>query len=343
MKRILNHPLTVAHLLGFLLAFGVTLAYITPARAGEQFVIAGGGGAAPPPKGAGSTYSAMIGDIAEQCSTPEMPIAEMQTSGGPQNLQLLKDGKVDGAMLPSDLLFAAKLDNPASVAQIRGLFPLHNEEIHAIARADVKKEGGVNVPGFGNVGGDKVEFKTLEDLKGRNVGAVGGSVVSANIINDLMGIGYKVVSYTSNQQLFAALTSGSIDAAIISAGAPSGAVAGLPANRFRFLPVRLNDKLAQVYTPTKIQYENVSSNRPVDTIQSPAIMASRVFRSKERLEGLAQLKACYTANLTKIQDKKGSHPKWQDVELNPSMKWPVAQYDLPPVSVQVNQQSARKK
>ena len=290
----------------------------------EKFTIAGGGGAKN-----GSTYSAMLGDLAGVCSTDELPLEEVNTNGGVKNLELLKANKVKAALVPTSVLAAAKLENSTSVANIKTLFALHPEEVHLVARADTKFEGGVTMFGK-NVGGDKVAYNQAEDLKGRTVGAVGGSVVDARILGSMLHLGYNVTPFDDNAKLFDALTKGQLDAAVIVAGAPSTVVEKLPNGRFKFLPIRPNQELASVYNPTKVQYQNVSEGKAVDTISTQALLVSRTFRSPEMLTSLAKLRACFVASVPKLQDKDGSHPKWQDVDPTNRGKWDW--YDLPTVA-----------
>lgn len=290
----------------------------------EKFTIAGGGGAKN-----GSTYSAMLGDLAGVCSTDDLPLEEVNTNGGVKNLELLRGNKVKAALVPTSVLAAAKLENATAVANIKTLAVFHPEEVHLIARADTKFEGGVTAFGK-NIGGDKVEYKTTDDLKGRSVGAVGGSVVDARILNDFLKLGMKVVPQDDNAKLFDALTKGQIDAAVIVAGAPSTVVEKLPNGRFKFLAIRPNQELATVYSPTKVQYQNVSEGKAVDTISTQALLVSRTFRSDDMVANLAKLRACFVANVPKLQDKDGTHPKWQDVDPTSRGKWEW--YELPKVA-----------
>jgi TRAP-type uncharacterized transport system substrate-binding protein len=324
-----------------LLSLGVLLAAFAMAPAfgqAEKFTIAGGGGAKN-----GSTYSAMLGDLAAVCSTDELPIEEVNTSGGVQNLDLLKGNKVKAALIPTSVLMAAQYQNATSVANIKTLVSMHPEEVHVIARSDVKKEGGLNLGSF-NIGGDKVSFNSLTDLKGHAVGAVGGSVVDARLMNDLLHLGMNVTPFPNNVDLFKALTSGQIDAAVIVAGAPSAVVTNLPNGKFRFLSVSPNQDLAKAYEPTKIQYQNVSDGKAVDTISTRALLVSRTFRSNDMLNTLAKFRACFISNVPKLQDKDGTHPKWQDVDPTIRGKWDW--YDLPTVAgntpAVVNAPSKRK-
>jgi hypothetical protein len=290
----------------------------------EQFIVAGGGGAKN-----GSVYSTVIGEFATVCNGPsDLNIIEQNTKGGTENLELLRTNKVNGAIIPTDLYLAAKMDNPTSVTNLRTLFTLHNEDTLFIARADAKFEGGVTVFGH-NVGGDKVEYNTVESLKGRPVGAVGGSVVTARITSDMLQLGLKIMSFTATKDMLTALENHQIDAVVISAGKDSPAVKSLPAGKFKILPLRANEALARVYKPTKAQYLNLNEGRAVDTLTARANFMVRTLRSSQALNKLAKLRKCFVDNLAAIQDKNGTAAAWQDVDVNDRgrAEW----YDLPAV------------
>lgn len=292
------------------------------AFAQDKFTIAGGGGAKN-----GSVYSSMVETISKYCSTDALPVEEVQTKGGTENLELLKGNKVKAAIIPSDLLAAAKFDNGSSVAQIQTLFTLHNEAVHLIARGDAKTEGGLSLGRF-NLGGKEIVYNNPEDFKGRTIGAVGGSGVTARIVSDMLRYGWVIdtATYKSNSELTAALTAGKIDGIIISAGLQSDAVKSIKGN-FKLIPLRGNSDTAKVYEAVKVEYSNLNGGRAVDTLGSRALMVTRTWRSQEMLDQLGTFRQCFTSNVGKIQDAQGTHPAWQDVD--PTNKGSWQWYSLP--------------
>lgn len=295
------------------------LAMCVSAQAQEVFKIGGGSGGK-------SVYSNMVGTIAERCSTDAIQYAEVKSTGGPANLAALKANQVKTALVPADVMAVARYDNASSVANLKTLFVMHNEAAHLIARAGTKTEGGVNL-GFAKLGGKDVTFNTAEDLKGRNIGAVGGSAVTARILSDMLKMGWKVdESYPNNDELIKALESGKLDAVMISAGLQSDYVKSIKGN-FKLLPLRGNSDTQNVYGTLKIEYPNLGGGRAVDTLAARALMVARVFRSQEEIQKLADLRACFFRELPKIQDGD-THPAWQDVnpeERGDTRYW----YDLP--------------
>lgn len=235
----------------------------------EKFTIAGGAGIKQK-----SVYSDMLGTIATACTTDEMPVEEVVTSGGAENLRLIKGNKVKAAIIPSDLLEAARFENASSVANIQTLFTLHMEAEHLIVRADTKKEGGISIGALKNIGGDSVNFNNPEDLKERQVGAVGGSAITARVISDMLRYKWQVTDVPSTNELIEKLAKGELDAILISAGLQSEAVKAIKGN-FKLLPLRGNSDTARIYKAVKVEYPNLNNGRSVDTLGARAIMVTR--------------------------------------------------------------------
>ena len=107
----------------------------TQAMAQEAFTVSTGDA-----KG-GSTYSKMFRELAAVCSK-DVQLAEVESKGSLQNMDNLTSNKVNAAIVQSDFLSFTKATDPAKVANIKTLVTLYPEELHFIARGDVKKEGG---------------------------------------------------------------------------------------------------------------------------------------------------------------------------------------------------------
>jgi TRAP-type uncharacterized transport system substrate-binding protein len=266
----------------------------------------------------GSTYAIMGQELVNMCGKGEITPFPT-TGGGTTNRSLLIENKVTMAPLQADMLEFTRRNDPDKVKNIRTLINLHKEEIHFIARADVKKEGGY---AFG-IGAKSVTFNSLADLTGRTVGAVGGSVDSANVISKNSGLNFAVQRYNDNESLSADLLNGKLDAIVVVAGAPSAMVAKLPAS-FKLLPIPkdVSQKLvdSKLYTPAKLSYENLRAVG-VDTVAVQAVIATRVYRSAATLDKLKAFRECFYNKLGDIQDARGTHPKWQDVDGSLKSGW----------------------
>jgi TRAP-type uncharacterized transport system substrate-binding protein len=288
----------------------LAIAFTTQAWSQEKFIIATGD------KKAGSVYSTMFGELAATCSTGDW--MEQTTTGGVQNKDMLLGNKVSGAWLQADMLeFERRLD-PSKVENIKTLVAMHQEELHFIARADVKKEGG-----FMGVGGKEVSFKTLTDLKGRTVGAVGGSISSASVVSANSGLDFKVLPVADSTVLKQMLLEGKLDAILVVGGAPHPLVASLPASfKILSIPQDLVTKLAssKLYSSALLSYSNVNASA-VQSVSTQALLVTRVYRSKAMIAKLKEMRTCFAQKLGDIQDKNGTHPKWQFVDANNHGGW----------------------
>jgi TRAP transporter TAXI family solute receptor len=144
--------------------------------------------------------------------------AVVSSEGSAANLEALKAGAVDLAIVQSDWQFhAVKADAGESGAAgrfegLRAVFSLHGEPVTVVARPDAG-------------------IATLEDLKGKRVNlGIPGSPgrVSAEALLAAMGWGFKdlgAVAELAPEHQPSALCSGAIDAYIIPTAHPSGAVA----------------------------------------------------------------------------------------------------------------------
>lgn len=272
----------------------------------------------------GSTYSQMFREFARTCGS-NLNLTEIETTGSVENVQMLVGNQVNGAFVQSDLLAFRKMTDPDSVANIKTLVALHTEELHFIARADVKKEGGI----FG-IGADKITFNTVDDLAGRQVGAVGGSVLSGRVVSAQSGLGFEMRQYDNNAALLKGLLDGEVDSILVVAGAPSKVVLALD-SRYRILS--LSDELIKklttgdkaIYVPKKISYSNLNQ-AGVPSVAVEALFVTRTYRSKKVLDSMKATRECFLEEVGTIQDTRGTHPKWQDV--NPDNKGKWTYYDL---------------
>lgn len=279
--------------------------------ASAQFTVATGDAKA------GSTYSKMFQQLSAQC--PNI-MTETVSTGSVQNVELLTGNQVNAAIVQTDMLFYMKSTDPDKVANVRTVFTLHPEELHFIARADTKTEGGVGIGSF-KIGGNSVTFTKVGDLKDRVVGAVGGSVISGRIFSSQSGLNFAVQQYPTNDALKTALLEGKVDTILVVGGAPHSMVQSLD-TRYRILAVdsATQQKVAAVYKPTKVSYTNLNQ-AGVNTVATQANFVTRVYRSNDKLEQLKKIRNCFNTKLGDIQDTTGSHPKWQVVNGSDKGNW----------------------
>lgn len=302
----------------------VALAASSAAHAAENFLVATGD-----PK---FTYSKMFNQMRAHCgAVPGMPpLAELNTTGTVKNVAELVGNQVDAAIVQADYLFLRAATDEA-VKGIYTVVALHPEEVHFAARADTKTEGGFGLGGF-RVGGTKVSYDTVDSLKGRAVGAVGGSVPTARMVSARSGLNFDVLEFPTNEALKQALLDGKIDALVAVGGSPLTLIAELDGRQFKLLPATdtlfKNERLMQNYGRRAVTYDNLgSAGAGVAVLATDALLVARTYDDPELLAALGKLRACIHANVSKLKNTRNTHPKWQLVRTDYRGQWQW--YDLP--------------
>lgn len=268
------------------------------------------------------TYFAFGRDIAKVASKADVQLSVKASEGSIDNIKRINSGENAAlGIVQSDVLgFLARSKSPDSMrmaSNLRMVFPLYNEEIHVLARNNIR---------------------SMEDLKGKNV-AVGedgsGNMLTALNLFSLLGIDSVHMSKISSTQGVTAVLKGELDAVIFVGGKPVRLFKNmedlsLPENeRFasllqqvHFLPLN-EPRLLEEYKPAKItsaDYKFVREDVP--TVAAQAVLISYDFsqHNTERCEALERLSQALRDNLPSL--KRKGHPKWKEVDLNaPVANW----------------------
>lgn len=277
----------------------------------QQLVVATGA--------AEGTYSKMFDQAVGVCQqrlvlTPYKPA----TTGSVQNVELLMGNKVNAGIVQADVLFFRAMTDNRTANTIKTLFGLHPEEIHLVARADGVKDGGIL--GFG---GTRVIFNDVTDLEDRNIGAVGGSVITANILAAQSGIKMNVIQMNSNVDALSALREKKVDAVVVVGGQPMTLIQEL-SSEFKLLSIneKTAEKLNAIYSKATLNYSNIGANG-TPTLATQALFVTRDYRTPEMVEALNAFRNCVKEKVPSLAETLGNHEKWQDVDPNNMGKWPV--------------------
>lgn len=260
------------------------------------------------------TYSAMFKNIGKVC-TQSAYLKERGTSGSLENIDLLLSNDVSLAFVQSDVLKAKEqIDQDARVKNIKALLPLHNEEVHLFAKPGTQKK---NI--FGKI--TTTGVLSFNDLKGKRVGAWGGSLITAKVLSAKMAVPYNVVSMKDRDTAFAALNAGQVDAVLAVVGQPAAWVKSL--SGVNLIPIEdPKGNLKGIYTPAKLMYENLGA-ASVPTVAVQSVLATRDFKTADKKKMLLDYQKCALSKLTNLQEDEGMHPKWQEVTFD---TWPWPQY-----------------
>jgi len=239
------------------------------------------------------------------------------SSGSPQNLDNILNNQSELAVVQTDALFLRNNVDPDNVSRILTLIPLHSEEVHLIAKSAPRSKGGVM--GFGAT---QYTLNDLADLNGLKVGAWGGSVVTAKVINFNANAGMQVVEYPDQPTAQAALDKGDIDAILAVGGQPLGWVKTLtPDYKLHSIDASIAKQLEQIYRPASLSYSNLGQSA-IPTVAGDALLVTRDYKSKNRVNQLLALRKCIVDRIDDIRDTRGTHPKWQEIDPTKASKWP---------------------
>lgn len=247
--------------------------------------------------GTAGTYYPLGGAIAEilNKTIPGMNASAQSTGATVANINMLKEGSVDMALVQNDIIYYAanglEMFKDKKIDSIKAIATLYPETVQLVTL-------------------DKTGLKSIADLKGKRVavGAAGsGAEANARQILEAYGITYDdiKVQYLSFGEAASALKDGNVDAAFVTAGYPTAAIQDIASqNKVNLLPVDADKadalmKKYPFYTKTTIP-ANTYAGLEVDT-PAIAVMAMLVVNDKvdEKL-GYDITKAIFS-NLERLQ------------------------------------------
>lgn len=200
--------------------------------------------------GTAGTYYPIGGAMAEilNKAIPGMNASAQSTGASVANINMLKDGSVDLAIVQNDLTYYAsngtEMFKDKKMDNLRGIATLYPETCQIVTLQD----SGI---------------ETIADFRGRRVavGAAGsGTEANARQIMEAYGVTYADISvqYLSFGEAASALKDGNVDVAFVTAGYPTAAIQDIASQRkVRLIPVEESkaDMLAAkypFYTKTRI-------------------------------------------------------------------------------------------
>ncbi len=256
------------------------------------------------------TYIQIGRDVATLGKTCGLTLNVKESAGSLENFVGVRNSKnTQFGIVQSDVLEYLKTfeaDDPEVQQAVRGvriMFPLYNEEIHVLARADIKD---------------------MEGLAGKKV-AVGvkdsGTFLTSSLILDILQVKTGERVPLNPDAALPKLLSGEIDAFFYVAGAPAALFKNNPIDgtKFHLVPITEAPLLA-TYTASRIDGGTYAFQKePVDLIAVKAVMMTydydvkRNAYQRESCKAVSEFSSLILNNLDKLQET--GHPKWKDVDL----------------------------
>lgn len=257
----------------------------------------------------GGTYATMYKNLGDMCVGASF-LRERQTTGSVESVDLLLSNAVSLAFVQLDVLKARdQIDGDPRAKEIRALLPLHQEEIHLLAKKPTRNF-------FGKVQG----VTKFSELGGKKVGAWGGSVVTANVLRGKSGVNLEVDAFPDRGAALAALGSGQVDAVLAVVGQPAEWIKTLDPQTYNLLPLDIDAaKLQGFYQKAKVIYPQFGAG--VETYSVQSLLVTRNFKTPDKKKQLLKYAACARSKLTSLQEDEGMHPKWNDVTFKKA-DWP---------------------
>jgi TRAP transporter solute receptor, TAXI family len=270
--------------------------------------------------GTAGTYYPIGGAMAEilNKTIPGMNASAQSTGATVANINMLKEGSVDLAIVQNDITYYAvngtEMFKDKKVENLRGIAALYPETCQIVTL-------------------ESTGIKSIADLKGKRVavGAAGsGAEANARQILEAYGITYDDIDeqFLSFGEAASALKDGNVDAAFVTAGFPTAAVQDITSqNKVRLLPIEADKADALIakypfYTKTKIPagtYAGFDEAVPGISVMAMLVATDKVDEklgydiTKALFDNIEKLQAAHSAakQITKESAKDG-----MSIELN---------------------------
>jgi uncharacterized protein len=230
-----------------------------------------------------------------------VPVVGQGSLGNIIDLKLLRG--IDMAIVPADVLDYAREQKlfPGMDATITYITKLYNEELHLLARSEIKSIA------------DLANRKVNIDLRDSS------TAITTKRLFDLMRL--TVITANDPQEVaLEKLRNGEIAALAFVAGKPAPLFHNLNGDQgLHFLDFPFSSAVTERYVPTRLTAADypglVPQDRPVDTVAVGAVLiVANLQQAPERYRNVANFIDAFFTGLPTLLEP-GHHPKWQEVNL----------------------------
>jgi TRAP-type uncharacterized transport system substrate-binding protein len=268
----------------------------------------------------GKGYSKLFSDIQKVCGA-QVPMTEIETEGGLQNLTTLAANQADLGLVQLDTLQDMKVSDEG-IASLLAVMPINTNLLHILARSEgYVTMGPKRLGGFisGDVSTTKLE--RFSDLKGLPIAVVGSARALGRVLNRQFGMNLQFVDVDTDEQAIAKLKAAEVAGMLSTSGWPSGPIQKLKRDAgLRLLPFDL--AVATPYQLVRKNYENLNTFNH-SFLAAPNLLVSRPFTTTgNNGKAVAMLQSCIQKNLVKLQEGQ-FEPAWREVKnVDDTFGWP---------------------
>jgi TRAP-type uncharacterized transport system substrate-binding protein len=259
----------------------------------------------------GKGFSKVFADIRNVCGTV-VPMVEVETEGGLQNLTALAANKADLGFVQVDT-FATMQDSDPNIAALQTVMPMNVNLLHVVARSS-----GYEPPQNGLIerlsGRKTVVVRSFGDLKGLPVAVVGSARSLGRELDRAQALGLQFVDISTDEEGLAKLKRGDVAALFSTSGWPSGPVQALKRGDGLHL-VRFDLKVPEPYLISTRNYENLDSFKHPFLGVPNALMTRPFTPGGAYGRAVATLRDCVKKTLVALREGP-YEPMWQEVKVD---------------------------
>jgi TRAP-type uncharacterized transport system substrate-binding protein len=263
----------------------------------------------------GKGFSKVFADIRSVCGAT-VPLVEIETEGGLQNLTALAANKADLGFVQVDT-FATMQDSDASIATLQTVMPMNVNLLHVVAR-----NGGYELPRTGRLekllekvtSSKVVMVSSFGELRGLPVAVVGSARALARELNRAQSLGMQFVDVSNDEEGLARLKRGDVAALLSTSGWPSGPMQALRRSDGLHL-VPYDARVQEPYLISTRNYENIDGFKLPFLGVPNALMARPFTPGGAYGRAVATLRDCVRRNLLTLREGP-YEPMWQEVRLD---------------------------
>jgi len=260
-------------------------------------------------------YIAMGKDINNYCSDDlSININVLESNGSVDNLLGMLNKKFDIGMVQNDVLHynAERSPNKINRNRVKIIAGLHEEAVHLLIPKDYNPEPekeGLWSDIFVHKDQEPPKKFQLSMLKDHEVGATGGSIVSAEALSYFFDLNLKIYNTPM------AVNDTKLPMVIVG-GAPYGPVKSyLDTGKWMLatLDYDLIAAKAPFYSNQTVNYRIDGKMQPVSTLGVRALLIGKSFRNENRNAPMTELATCIYRNIVDLADDSETNPNWNNV------------------------------
>ncbi|NHZ36692.1 hypothetical protein [Massilia rubra] len=257
---------------------------------------------------AGKGYSKLYADLV-RVSKNTMPLCEVNTEGGLDNLTTLSIKKADVGIVPMDAL-KKMAEGDASIAALLVVASLNSNYLHIVTSAN-----GFTLEGpkkYGVLKGDTrtVRITKMSELRGAPVALVGSAQLMVRQLDKLLGYNMRYIDVDSDAAAFQKVRSGEAYAAFSVAGWPHGQISRLAQNSGLTL-ASFDVPTSSPYSVRPFSYKNIGVYN-VQALAVQNVLVTRPF-SGSKIGDVAALRQLLERELLELKDGD-FEPGWNEIK-----------------------------